>query len=368
MRRKNILFTAVDIGGRIETYTNYLHSTYGQLIRCESFVKYKVPKDHYKTDYNYYFAFNKQPRIIQWFISLLFFIYALFRYDVIYIISGENILTRKLLKLELWCYKLFRKKVIMHFVGADIRNTAYLKWKDQSFLKIEGIEPQKQTPFQKKLTTLAEKYASKIIVTSPDLIDFFKENKVLYIPVFIDIDKFLQELPSKEKKDHRTVLHAPSNASIKGTKYIEAVFNSLSEKFPNVEFILTTKPQYSNSVQPPYTVTKYRLYELYNQSDIVIDQLTIGWYGMQTIESLLANNITICLIEKKYMKYIDNQSCPITFIHKVGELKETLNQAIQHSTQPNAREWIISTHTIGQNKDFQKVIDWILNECKNKNT
>ena len=61
----------------------------------------------------------------------------------------------------------------MHFVGADIRSNEYLVDKNtnlKDFLHGKKIETPISEPFQIKLIRLAKKYASEIIVSTPDLL------------------------------------------------------------------------------------------------------------------------------------------------------------------------------------------------------
>ncbi len=370
-----LLFCAVDVGGRIELYTKFLNTHYKNLITADSFVKFKLPEAHYRTTYKYHFQYRKYPALVQWAVSLFFFLYAIFRYDAFYIISGENILTRKLLHIELFLYRWLGKKVIMHFVGADLRNSEYLRWKNEQLLQKESdIGTQKKPPplqnnFQKKLSALAQKYADALVVTSPDLIQFFPEkNKLYYIPVLIDVEKFDKELlMASGNRDNTviTILHAPSNAPLKGTEYISNILDEIKKSNNKIRTIVTTSDDYkSKTVHPPYTITKYTLYDLYKQSDIVIDQILIGWYGLQSIEALLAGNKVVCLVNEKLTHYL-YPGCPIHIITHPPELKDALRTIIekleQNKIHPDyAREWVRRYHTIENNSEIKKVFDYLL--------
>jgi len=372
-----LLFCALDIGGRIELYTKFLNNHYNNRIISESFVKFKLPEKHYKTDYKYHFQFKNYYSAVQWVISFCFFIYAIFKYAIFYIISGENILTRKLLWTELFIYKLLGKKIVMHFVGADIRNPEYLIWENvclsqkKSNFERQNTGPPLQTSFQKKLCALSEKYSDEIIVATPDLIQFFKKkDKVFYIPVFIDADKFISELSAvanniKKENNLVTILHAPSNPPLKGTDYITKIVNELQQLTGNLKVVITTSEEFkSKSAHPPYTITKYKLLELYKESHIVIDQILIGWYGIQSLEALLAGNMVICVVDDKLKNYI-YPNCPINIIKQPEELKNVLQTVIENLKQNNtvqnsAKDWVTKYHTIENNKEIQKIFDRLI--------
>ena len=105
MKKKRILFGAVDIGHRIEIYTNFINENYSDLFETESASKTVLPQFQYKSNYTYNLDYSKYPKILQWIIYFLFFIYALFRFDIFHFFSGETLLTRQLRRLELKIYK-----------------------------------------------------------------------------------------------------------------------------------------------------------------------------------------------------------------------------------------------------------------------
>lgn len=358
IRGKKLLFCALDIGGRIEHYTQHIEEHYPNVM-VESFVKVKLPKKQYDAEYTYHFNYHNRNRLSQWIISSFFFIYTLFKYDIIYIISGENILTRKFLNFEIWCYKLFKKKIVFHFVGGDIRNSDYLRWVNNNLTKENGNKkPSKQQPFQYKLCRIAEKYGSEILVTSPDLIEFFKKD-VHYIPVFINNNKFdTYRTENKISTGKITkILHAPSNAGIKGSAFIESVLRSMALENQSIQPILTTDSKYAENIHPPYSVSKQTLVSLMEESQIVIDQIVIGWYGLQTIEALLTGNQVVVWIPDSLTKYIP-EKCPINHFSQQKDLRQSILKTINlkdHWSQLDIIQWIQLHHSIESNYEINNI-------------
>jgi len=355
-----MLFCALDIGGRMETYSSYLKKKY-PLHEYKTFSKSQVDKKHYHSHYDYQFNYHRRSRIEQYLISLLFFIYTLYRFDIIYIISGENILTRKLLRFELATYKFFGKKIIMNFVGADIRNPDHTRMESLKLTEdaklIQEVEIQK--PFQERLCRLAELYADEILVVSPDLIKFFKKT-VKFVPVFIEVEQFQNELKKhgggdKENSDLPIILHAPSNPMIKGTPYIKKLFDKLEPK-KKFKFILTTEPEYNSQIDPPYTVSKYDILKYFSISDLVIDQLTIGWYGMQSIEAILAGAKVICLIDEDLTEYLPSGHT-LSVIHEAKDLESKLKTIWFDDLVEESKDhsWVNKFHNIDKNPSIQDI-------------
>jgi len=151
--RTRLLFGAVDLGWRIHLYTGWIERDLDHVLEVESFVKYKVSAEQYRTRYTYEVQYSDRSRLVQWTHALLFFLIALLRYDVFHFFSGETLLTRRLRRLEFRIYRLLRKRVIMHFVGTDIRNPERVVWTDRSMrgLASENERPPLSLGWQRRL-------------------------------------------------------------------------------------------------------------------------------------------------------------------------------------------------------------------------
>jgi hypothetical protein len=361
-QKKRLLFAAVDIGWRIEHYTEFLTKQFGDKLKVESFVKFKLPRVQKETSYTFEFNFYKYSKIVQWELSFLFFIYALFRYDVFYFFSGETLLTYALRPFELRIYRLFGKKIIMHFVGADIRNSGYLFWLNHHFEeylngnKLEGA-PTKHTTKQRKLVMLAERFADKVFVSTPDLLEFFstKEN-VHWIPVFLHERKFLEELRSAKPyvfSDQKVrILFAPSNGPLKGADYVVSQVNKWSKNKTDIEFLNMLDEKWTRQMKPfpPYVLTHVDLLSYLQSVDIVIDQVLIGWYGLLAVESMYLNKVTICYIANDLKRFL-SPTCPIISFEK--DIMEALDKAyeiVKTKKDNDYQSFVLEYHTLEKSK------------------
>jgi len=260
----------------------------------------------------------------------------------------------------------------MHFVGADIRNSAYLRWLNKHFFdylhgKAGENCPPKQTPHQRRLVNLSEKKAHLIFVSSPDLLEFFSvKEKVHFIPVFIDEKKFLEELTfapqiSFEEKKFR-ILFAPSNSPIKGADYVVSSVQRWAEDKPDVEFLNMLEDKWKKHAKPfsPYVLTHLDLLAYMKAVDVVIDQVLIGWYGLQAVESIYLNKFTICYISKDLKKYLF-PGCPILSFDK--DIREALDRAYilaKANMHNDFRSFVEQYHTIEKSAFFDLVKKIIL--------
>lgn len=366
--RKKILFAAVDIGYRIELYTKFIQKYYSDQLEPESLTTFVLPKQHYKTGYTYEFHYHQKPVIYRWYRSFLNFIFCLFRYDIFHFISGETLLTRKLRPLELRIYKLFGKRIVMHFVGSDIRSPQYIYWKEKNIQKfLAGTDDfPKSLSWQKKLIRDSEKYADYILVSTPDLKTLIP--KAEYYPVMLDLDKYLGELEEVRVADKNeqeiVILHSPSNIQVKGTVLIHEILKKIAAGSEYKIKLLLPAEKMMNDPKI-YSVSRYDLFRLYKESDIIIDQMIIGWYGLQSIEALAAEKQVICYIDE-HLKPFLFQDCPIQTAD-VNSLESTIMRCIENiinkkeTKSHSSIEWVKKYHTI-ENNNAGLLRAWDLNK------
>lgn len=277
-------------------------NTAGVGIRLKyGFQKIGVPADFYsfrqhpfgyETDKIIKFSKNLYWSRIQ---KIYFILKLLIRYKYfIYIGSGTGLLGgRKEIKI----FKIFKKKTMIIYTGCDARIPEMVekyKWntcrectqeyKDFVNCKIET---------KKKRIRQEEKIFDFIV--SPHECSGYLEKKYFNILWPIDLSKFSKHDKIKNLHKKLRILHAPSNKDYKGSKYIFAAIDKLKNKF---EFDFLT-------VQ---NVPIHELYKKINESDLIIDQMLCGWYGLFAIESMALARPVLCYIRTEYLGDLD---CPI---------------------------------------------------------
>ncbi|MBS1634827.1 MAG: hypothetical protein JST26_02820 [Bacteroidetes bacterium] len=359
-RPKKILFAAVDVGYRIELYSKFIRETLSDKLEAESLSIYVLPSKHYKTSYTYEFNFYQKNALYRWHRSFVNFFFCLFRFDIFHFISGETLLTRRFQGFELFIYKLLGKRVVMHFVGSDIRSVPYSQWKEKNiraYLNGNRDFPI-TTPWQKKLIQRANRYADCILVSTPDLKEIIPQ--AIYYPVVLDLEKYQAELnaiPEPTKTDKEIViLHSPSNKKIhiKGTEYINEVLYKLAAN-PRFKIKLILPAEERKDRPTNYSATRYELFSHFKEADIVIDQMTIGWYGLLSVEAIAAGKQVICYIEDSLKTYL-YEDCPILNAD-VNTLEQKLIACIEdmlkhrNNRLKQQQEWVMKHHTIGSNHE-----------------
>src|SRR3989304_6154301 len=115
-------------------------------------------------------------------------------------------------------------------------------------------------------------HADQIILAGPWLVDSVSRYDSI-IPYSRDIDQLGSY---KRSYSHRefTILHAPTNSEIKGSKYLSKAIDELRDRGLKVRLI------------NPERTSREELFDLINRSDVVVDQLLLGWYGGFAVEAM----------------------------------------------------------------------------------
>lgn len=213
-------------------------------------------------------------------------------------------------RLDLIYWKLCGKKLYYHYHGSDLRG------------KKEQLIPRLVCNRRFVSTPDLLMYASKGTEWLPNPIN--TENISIYTPhTFVEGDGTLR------------ILHAPSNPKIKGTNYIESAIESLKEEGYNIEFTCLKNKSHEEVLQAIV------------ESDLVIDQLMLGWYGVFAMEAMTLGKPVCVYIEDSLTRYIP----PDTLINTTKDtIYDTLKNILEKKTNlnkigENGRKYVEMKHS-----------------------
>ena len=263
----------------------------------------------------------------------LFFVYALFKFNVFHFHIGKTILYN----YDLWIYPLFKKKLFCEFHGSELRD--YVKFSETS-----KFVPEEEDSLSKKAVMRNKKIckmATGIILHDDELIPYLPQEHapVNVVPLRMDLSLFTPNYP-KGNRETIKIVHAPSNRHLKGTDYVIATIDRLKNKYENIELVLVEGKQPKEAR------------EIYAQADIVIDQLFIGTYGVLAIESMALGKPVITYISDD-MKLRLPEELPIVSAD-IDSLETALEQLIldadlRYMLGVKGREYVENYH------DYQKI-------------
>ncbi len=136
------------------------------------------------------------------------------------------------------------------------------------------------------------KYADRIYALNPDLLWVLPPHAQFLPYSHIDLRNWQPANNWHLGSKAPVILHAPSHRGVKGTRYIlEAVSRLKSEGVPLELRLVEGVPH----------MEARRIYE---QADLLIDQLLCGWYGGLAVEFMALGKPVICYIREGDLKFV----------------------------------------------------------------
>lgn len=232
---------------------------------------------NYEADFNLHFD---KPLLwrLRHISGFLFFLYALPKYDVFHFSFGHSFLPDNSYR-DLTLIKRLGKKVVMQYYGTDVRRMSIYSqlnpYADKILINNEAvILDQLQR---------AARYFDNVVVFTPELKLYVEEffNRVEIIPIPILLEDIKPHLPDPQKPVP-LVVHAPSKRANKGTDFILQAINNLRNAGVLFEFKLVENLPHAQALQ------------IYQQADIIVDQLVSSTYGGVTIEGMALAKPVLC--------------------------------------------------------------------------
>jgi glycosyltransferase involved in cell wall biosynthesis len=212
------------------------------------------------------------------------FIKCFLKYDIFHFHFGGSLLPYN---LDLPLLKFFKKKIIMHYWGSDIRQYSIAK----NYLFFNNLSElqticsfKDEDPIRKKIGRIA-KYCDTTIVGDYSLLPY--SPKSLVVKQAIDLKKF-PYIGNDSKNKEVIIVHAPSDTDKKGTKYVISTIEKLKNENCSIEFILIINK------------TNDEALEIYGKADIIIDQLYSESHGIFAIECMALGKPVLCRIHEEF--------------------------------------------------------------------
>jgi glycosyltransferase involved in cell wall biosynthesis len=124
---------------------------------------------------------------------------------------------------------------------------------------------------------VAEWFGDPIFVSTPDLMDYV--DRAIWLPVTIEMSRWATSEPVLHRR-RPVVLHAPSSELLKGSDAIDRVLRQLAEEGV-VDYVRAPRVQ---ADEMPALVAA---------SDVVVDQLHLGLYGVLACEAMAARRLVV---------------------------------------------------------------------------
>ncbi|EPR76639.1 hypothetical protein ADILRU_1124 [Leifsonia rubra CMS 76R] len=169
-------------------------------------------------------------------------------------------------------------RIVMLSHGSDLRSPDLHRERDpwSPFHEINPRAERFRAIAEKNRASLA-RLGAPVLVTTPDLLADWPS--ATWVPLVVEPERWENETPVLERL-RPLVLHAPSNAWVKGSELIEPVLTRLHD---------AGIIDYKRVAGVPAA----EMPELYRKADIVLEQFRIGTYSVTAVEALSAGRIVI---------------------------------------------------------------------------
>ena len=212
---------------------------------------------------------------------------------------------------DLPMYKEFDKKVIMQHWGSDVRLYSEAKKLNPYAL----VKNRNEDQIKWRLQTLS-KHVNDCIVFDMELFHYVKEyyEHITVIPAMVNLESY-KPIENENRNNKIIIAHAPTSPYIKGTKYILEAIEKLKGQY-NFEFILVQGKSHREAIK------------IYQEADLIIDQLHVGSYGLFAVETMAMGKPVICWISD-YMKEKYPSDLPI-IIANPETIKDELEKVLKN--------------------------------------
>jgi glycosyltransferase involved in cell wall biosynthesis len=203
-------------------------------------------------------------RLRKWLRVMRAFVQAATRYDVFHFHTNMTLLYP--FRWDLPILRTLGKKIVFQFWGSEIR----------------GRDP----------STLSYlRYADAVIVGSYHMLAHAPPGAHVVLPG-LDLSRW-PVTPSDRFDGPVRIVHAPSSRAVKGTAHVLAAADRLRQRGVPFELELVEGVPHAEAVR------------IYERSDIAVDQLAAGWYGIFALEAMALGKVVMGHIDPEKAELLE---------------------------------------------------------------
>jgi hypothetical protein len=222
--------------------------------------------------------------------------------------------------LDLLVLKAAGKTVIFNYRGSEVRSASkFTKFSPHNYVLENPEEIFSHYPdntiehFYNFITSVS----NEVLVPDPELQSYAPSGKIVNRAINLDLWNYLETNNSKLK-----IVHAPSRRGVKGTEIILKVINELQSEGFDFNFELIEN------------LSNHEARKRYEECDILIDQLRIGWHGVLAVECMALGKIVITYLREDLKEHTKNipliNASPITLKNELKILLKMNKDEIEH--------------------------------------
>lgn len=248
--------------------------------------------------------------------------WALRRYNVLHSHYGYSLLP---FCLDTYLFKPFGISCFAEFHGSDIRFVYHPEISYPYFESADYTDKMRRIVRRRRDRLLS--HVKGIIVHDHELLPHLPDvDKPVYIvPLRVDLMGIEPSYPDPEKKERPVIVHSPSKRATKGT---EQILEKLKEVKGDYELVLVENKPHDEAMA------------IYREADIIIDQISLGTYGVFAIEAMAMGKPVITYISPEMKEKLPKELPIISAdFDELPEVIEKLiaDPALRHETGVRGR-------------------------------
>ncbi len=206
------------------------------------------------------------------------------------------------------------RRIAYRFTGYDVR----LPTKDLAFNPHSPFRYEQPTLYDEDLVLayhdFLREYVDRFFVQDPELHQFFPEATI--IPRALDLEAW-SYVGVDPRKARPLVVHAPTNAAAKGTRFVLAAVEALRDEGLAFDFRMLQGMPHAEARQ------------VYRSADIVVDQLLSGATGVTTLEAWALGKCVVSNLRRDLFEPFYGMTDLPVIQGDPETIKDALRQAIQ---------------------------------------
>jgi len=222
-----------------------------------------------------YVGLSGVSRREQLLLSILLVLRSIVVYDTFIFVFGGSLDLRN---RDLPLLRFLRKKVVMIFLGCDIRARDAVLPLGRRFATCTDCMERCVASEKKSRAVQAARHAD-LILAQPEYAQYLSDYAYFWFPLDLRL-----WTPVHAKNPRPRIVHAPSHTGIKGTKYVDQAIRQLRDEGLEFDYIVLHNR--------PHEEIRQEL----DRCDIVVDQLMAGWYGLLTTEAMALGKCVLTYI------------------------------------------------------------------------
>lgn len=204
-----------------------------------------------------------------------------------------NLYSRPLEWRDLELLKKERVGIVVTFLGDDARLGTQSK--QEHLMKEAGYYSEAGDEIKRNRIKKWDEYADHIFAITPDLLEFLP-GRTEFLPSSAVNPASIQYMPrSTSEGETVRITHAPSHQGVKGSRFVLAALEKIMQTDKNVEFDLIENESHSRTMARC------------SGSDLLVDQLILGWYGGLAVEAMSMGVPVVANINEIYAQRIDKK-------------------------------------------------------------